>query len=265
MIKYIILKSLSSNMSSTKKFFTKIIHRCNSENWIKTEEIINPQTLVLGSFNPMLSCIIKDESNNDFPVQVNRKMCDNVNYYYGRPQNYFWKIIAEIKGKESGFYFNSDKNIKLETLQNSFICLDVIDSLTIECDDLNLMKEYIEKDIFKTFSDSALFTNKTKYKKIFQKREYNKEVLNYIKDSTSLKKVIHTMGETRISATKISPSTDDLSGKSFKNYIAEIIDECKKKRIEFIYNSQSPSSWSIRKKGNYSKFKCFLQNHINFN
>jgi len=64
-----------------------IKHAAIEDKWLNekvTKLLYNSKTLVLGSFNP----------NNQG---------NNTDFYYGRCSNFFWKIIAEIEGRNEQF------------------------------------------------------------------------------------------------------------------------------------------------------------------
>ena len=66
-----------------------INHQAIQNNWTTPEQIVNPQTLILGSFNPF-------NANGNI-----------VDYYYGRRSNYFWKRIAIIMGYDEEYFFDA--------------------------------------------------------------------------------------------------------------------------------------------------------------
>ena len=67
-------------------------HQSLESNWLSPEQIENPRTLVLGSFNP---------SNGDNHTD---------DYYYGRKSNHFWRTIANIIGQQEDYFFDVERN-----------------------------------------------------------------------------------------------------------------------------------------------------------
>ena len=199
-------------------------------NKIKVE---NPQTLVLGSFNPF-------ESNSN-----------SVDYYYGRSKNHFWKSIAKIIGKDENWFFCTKDGLhrKIASMTNSFICFDVIENIEISSSDIIELKSYIDSNIFNNFLDSKIWTSKTNSPKgiqVYLTRKYNQNVVEYLKASESISKVIHTMGVNRLSQKKTYPQERSLSRNGFNGYINQILEICREKKIEFIFESLSPSDYAIK-------------------
>jgi len=202
--------------------------------WPSVDELLSNNdevakvTLVLGSFNPF----------NDTG--------SNVDYYYGRTANYFWKIISRIMAKnEDDFY--TDCNIDLENrlirkkeaLKNNFLCLDLIKSLDIIGEKEQDLNSFIKNDILKNFFDSKIFTTKHNKKNIIINRAYNTERIVKVIDSKKIKSVIHTLGG-RINSHNITPI-------ELRNEINIIRNACIKNDIEFILCSESPSQINVNR------------------
>jgi hypothetical protein len=84
-----------------------INHKANHLNWNQmNEQVNNPKTLVLGSFNPY-------------------REGDNLDYYYGRSANYFWNIV-EMEANANNGSIDNNPELKLGIMDNRFVCLDVI-------------------------------------------------------------------------------------------------------------------------------------------
>lgn len=212
----------------------KIINHQSIElNWLKPTQVIAPKTLVLGSFNP-------------FGPANKVKLVD---YYYGRDTNHCWPSIAfnTIPNKNGKYYY---KNLiaKKMIMNNHFCCLDVIDSIKVECDDVAILNDFIDNKIYSGFSDQILFTTNTIYKNhlIIITRTYNQSILNFLQNTTTIKRVIHTMGENRINQNGIYPTEYRLREKGFKEFIINIIKICNQKNIDFIIESYSPSDYAVK-------------------
>ncbi|MEY2922911.1 MAG: hypothetical protein RL108_1537 [Bacteroidota bacterium] len=218
-------------------------------NWNKIK-VENPKTLVLGSFNP-------------FESKLN-----SVDYYYGRSKNHFWKSIATIIGKDENWFFCSREglNRKIASMKNSFICFDVIENIEISSNNLNDINSYIESNIYNNFLDSKIWTTKTTSpngNQVLLERKYNQYVIDYLKKSGSISKVIHTMGVNRLSVNKTSPKEKNLNKNGFGGYIDQISSICREKNIEFIFDSLSPSDYAIKSgKVTRNDLEVFLNHNI---
>ena len=192
-----------------------IDHVCNVNDWIKTEEINGAKTLILGSFNP-----------------YNPKV-QNTEYFYGRSSNYFWKVIASLL-LEDEHYFTDNLNNKLEVMEKYKFCfLDIISSIEITNPDGNdnIICQFANDYIFTNFSDSKLFTTNHFGGNIMVTRNYNQKVVDFI-NSQKIEKVIHTMGNTRISPNFLTtPLENSLGVSGFQGY------------------SYSPSAYAVKRGG----------------
>ena len=232
---------------------TKCIkHQSLELSWNELIKVENPKTLVLGSFNPF-------ENSNKI-----------VDYYYGRESNHFWRSIAIIQGLDELHYFDKNKGIgrKIETMNNSFICFDVIDSINVSCQDIKELNKYIECNIFNNFLDSKIWTSKTKSCKeetVNLKRNYNQNLIEFLTKNNSINKIIHTMGVNRLSLQNINPKEKQLGKNGFEGFMNQILDICRVKNIEFIFDSLSPSDYAIKSgKVNRSQLQYFLKSNIPF-
>jgi G:T/U-mismatch repair DNA glycosylase len=211
---------------------SKIIkHQSIELNWIHPNELLNPKTLVLGSFNPFENI----ENKTD--------------YYYGREQNYFWKTIAVAIKEEENYFFDKAKGYqrKIEIMEKRFCCFDVIDSIDFYCQDEKLLLEYLNNEIFSKFLDQKIWTSKTKYKQapITLTRKYNDSIIDFLKQSESITKVIHTMGNNRLSESSTNPK-ERKKEFGFEKFMAKIKAVCDKKNIAIEYFSLSPSGYAIK-------------------
>lgn len=158
-----------------------VVHQAIELDWLKAEDLDNPLTLVIGSFNPF-------NPNGD----------GNLDYYYGRGTNHFWKSIARNIKKPDKFFFNNEHGLtrKIEVMKGKFCCLDVINSIDIDCENAEILHEYLNNKIFGDFNDQTIWTTNTNWKgeKINLKRSYNPSIKTLLQNSQSIRKVIHTMG-----------------------------------------------------------------------
>jgi hypothetical protein len=228
----------------------KIKHQRIERNWLNPNDIKDPKTLVLGSFNPFES-----ESNS-------------VDFYYGRHSNYFWRTIAIIIGRNEDYFFDIKDGLKRkkEIMDNKFCFYDVIDSIDFCSESEENLKHYLKKEIFNNFSDQKIWTSKTNYKKenlIMIKRSYNDSILQFLENSDTIKKVIHTMGTNRIMRTKAFPVEKTLKKAGFDVFIKNIKSICNRKNIEFILNSFSPSGYAVKaRKTNSDDLKNWLNTNL---
>lgn len=198
--------------------------------WPTPSQIQNPKTLVLGSFNPY---------NPDGLL---------LDYHYGRSSNHFWKSIARNINEDEGFFFNQNGfENKLNIMKNRFCCADVIDEIGLECANQAMLSDYIKNNIYSNFLDQTIWLSKTKSKRIFLKRRYNNSIIDFLNSTKSIKKVIHTMGNNRITnIERIKPKEKNIFPIGFGSYMGEIIKLCEAKGIEFTFNSLSPSAYAVK-------------------
>lgn len=212
-----------------------IQHQSLELSWVKPHQIIEPKTIVLGSFNPY-------ENNNKI-----------VDYYYGRSTNHFWKAIAELTNKDTNYFFDTQFGLqrKIEIMQNRFCCLDVIDSIDFTCQDQNTLRQYLSNEIFSNFADQKIWVSKTAYtnkNEILLSRNYNQLVIDSLKTSNSIKKIIHTMGNQRISSNSVNPKEKQKGINGFSGYIQVIKEICAEHNITFVEESYSPSNYAVKNK-----------------
>ena len=133
-------------------------------------------------------------------------------------------------------------------MQTNFCFYDVIDSIEVSSVDENILNRYIDNEIYRNFLDNKIWTSKTTYEnvEIKLKRNYNQQVIKLLKNSSSINRVIHTMGKNRIKPNKVNPAEKNLNGQGFNDYINKIKSICDEKRIDFDYESLSPSDYAIK-------------------
>lgn len=226
-----------------------IYHHSQKLEWITPDQIADPHTLVLGSFNPF------------------NKNGNNVDYYYGRENNFFWKVISQFMGyNEEDYFFNNPKR-KLDVMHQRFCCLDMINSIEFSCDSIELLESYIADEVLSNFGDQKIWAQKAKTKNelgpIVLRRSYNQTILELLRESKSIKKVIHTMGRNMFKNGSVSPKERNLGNEGFESFVNEILQVCTKREIEFIYDSVSPSAYAIRTQNNLDDLRIFLKKHLN--
>jgi hypothetical protein len=224
---------LNDKKNSNNIFEKMVKHQSVELAWINNGEIINPKTLVLGSFNPF------------------ENKTKSVDYYYGRYKNHFWRSIAIILDKDEEYFFDNQKGFerKNEIMQNRFICFDVIDSINFKSVNQSLLDDYLKNEIFSNYSDQKIWTSITKYKNndsIQIIRNYNQSIIDFLNSNNSIKKVIHTMGVNRISEESTNPKEAKLLDSGFNGFIKKVRKICKQKNIDFILESYSPSDYAVK-------------------
>jgi len=110
----------------------------------------------------------------------------------------------------------------------------------------------------------ALKAAKTKYKNttITVERTYNNLVLDVL-DNGRISKIVHTLGNSTISEEfKTKPVEKALKTNGFQGYWNSIVN--RKKNIDIIRKSYSPSAYAVRKLGsvNYNNMKSWFETHI---
>lgn len=213
----------------------RVQHQALALNWLTPSALNGPRTLVIGSFNP---CNPNDQSGLD--------------YYYGRKKNHFWKSIARNIGQNEAYFFDAESglNRKIEIMSGNFCCLDAINSIDFECEDTEILNNYLNEKVFGEFFDSTIFTTTKRFQgvKIKQTRNYNNSILELLSETNTIQRVIHTMGNSRVSDfNNITPKERNVNPIGFREFIRQIIAICNEKRIYFDYNSFSPSQYAVNK------------------
>lgn len=204
-------------------------HACYENNWFNPIQLPEIKTLILGSFNP------------------HNPINGNTDYYYGRESNFLWKEIALILGKSENFFQNSMKR-KFEIMNEfNFGFLDVIGSIQIhhKTDDKISIQNFVNEHIFTNYFDSKLFTSHHRNSGIKITRNYNLEILDII-HSKKVNKVIHTMGNNRISLDYVTqPLEKDFGSKGFQGFINLV----RETGVDFVKESYSPSGYAVNTGG----------------
>ena len=228
-------------------------HQALKLKWPKPNEFGNIKTLVLGSFNPY--------NPNEHKVD----------YYYGRDSNHFWKSIAELTGKNENYFLAGDLNQRLErkkeVMENGFACMDVIDSIQVIHPQETIVENYITTKIFSGFKDANIWVSNTKVdgaeKKLKLVRSYNEELIVFLKESKSIKRIISSMGNNRMGLGRAEPLENPLGANGFNGYMHRIWSICEEKKIDFIFESVSPSDYAIKRlKNDRSRLNAFLKEYI---
>lgn len=228
----------------------KIVNHQSIElNWITPEQITNPKTLVLGSFNP-----------------YNEKK--KLDYYYGRKSNHFWKTIAILINQEEDYFFSTVNGLarKSDIMNNRFCCMDMIDSIKFSSDSNILLNDYLNNKIYANFPDQKIWTTKTNFNnrgQIVLLRTYNRSIITTLETTNTIKRVIHTLGKTKINEASIYPKEAKLKKLGFSGFMNEIISLCERRNIEFVYKSYSPSDYAVKNGStNREELKKFLQENL---
>jgi len=154
-------------------------------------------------------------------------------------------------------------------MQNRFCCMDVIDHINFEAENEQILESYINQEIYANFLDQKIWTSRTQYMNsntILINREYNQKIIEFLKTSQSITKIIHTMGSNRINENGVFPKEKRLGQTGFNEYFNSIKEICNAKGIEIIYESWSPSGYAI-KRGSTDKLTLqnWLKLHLNLN
>jgi len=208
-----------------------INHQAIQNNWTTPEQIVNPQTLILGSFNPF-------DANGNI-----------VDYYYGRRSNYLWKRIAIIMGYDEEYFFDIVDGMerKLNIMNNRFCFLDVINRIEVIGQNIDTVSQYINNNIFTNFADSKIFARSVLRGEVHLSREYNNSILETLANTQSITKVIHTMGNSRIlTPHNVNPLELQLGINGFSGFMNLINEACINNGIEFVNQSLSPSAYAVR-------------------
>lgn len=209
-----------------------IYHQASKLKWIKPEHLEGPRTLVLGSFNPY-------NPNGA-----------HIDYYYGRQTNHFWKAIALIIGESENYFFDKKSGFerKLSIMKGRFACLDFIESIELDSENLIDLDCYIREKIFSNYLDQNIWVTNTKLKGslINVSRNYNEQIIKTLNDGNQFRKVIHTMGETRIFPTGTKPKEHKLGSNGLNGFVNRVSKICREKGIEFVLKSISPSDYAVK-------------------
>ncbi|MFN8431484.1 MAG: hypothetical protein U0V04_16010 [Spirosomataceae bacterium] len=186
-----------------------INHAAVENNWFLPEIYNNATTLILGSFNPF-------NPNGD-----------NADYFYGRPQNYFWKVIGSFLHNDQNFYFNNFQAKCEVMLEKRFCFYDLIDHIDVTSVDEVALNNFVNNKIFSNFPDSTLFTTNTNYQgsNINIVRTYNQEIINSLNQG-NIENVIHTLGNNRINHHfVVNPLENHLGHNGFQGFFNNILDQ----------------------------------------
>lgn len=166
--------------------------------------------LVLGTFNP--SC------------------GEQVDYFYGRNRNKFWKAIRLTFDLSDKSLSNLEEKLKFLKKQK-IACMDMIQKVIVN-DSTKV------NDLINGYSDQKLFGG---IRNESLERVYNTQNIKSFLKKYEPKKVLHTWGK------RNSPI-------DFQNEISEIKQFCKEKSIQFIDDCPSPSGRSRSTKESISRF-----------
>ena len=201
---------------------------------------INHQLLSKDYFIPNWKC------NTLFLGTFNPAGGEQVNYFYGRNTNNFWKAISRLFNMpEDHFHKLMVKNFG-EFIQfmkdNEFGCVDIIRSVVVN-------KDCEDNIIGKGYSDQNLF-NMTHVA-----RNYNfEEIENYIINKETVTTIINTVGQ----------RFDNMQPKELKIQLTKFKNFCKVNNINYIENCPSVSGW-ISGEDNLNKIIEFYRENTNLN
>jgi len=226
-----------------------INHQAIQNTWTTPEQILNPQTLILGSFNPYNS------------------IGNTVDYYYGRKSNYLWRRIAVIMGYDEEYFFDNihGHERKHEVMKNRFCFYDIINRINVKGQDIQFVSKYVNENIFNNFFDSKIFVTKVKESQVSLQREYNRNIITTLETTSTINKVIHTIGNNRIvTPLDVSPKEKKLGIDGLGGFMAAIKQKCDERGIQFITQSYSPSGYAVRNGStNIEDLDKWLEKHLN--
>lgn len=226
-------------------------HQAIQFSWITPLQVLNPRTLVLGSFNPY-------NPNNHI-----------VDYYYGRQSNFFWRRVAILMGYDEFYFFDplEANKRKLSAMNNRFCCLDLINNISFDGEDEVLLTNYINKNVYKGFSDGKIFTSQALNGLVSLTREYNQYILETLSTTKTITKVMHTMGNNRIeNPLNVNPQEAHLDVNGFAGFMRQVHEVCVARNIEFIIPSFSPSAYAVRRGSvELADLDSWLAVHLNLN
>ena len=202
---------------------------------------INHQLLSKEYFIPNWEC------NTLFLGTFNPAGGEEVNYFYGRNSNNFWKAISKLFNKQEDGHFHNLMvsnfcKFKQFMIDNKFGCVDIIRSVVVNID--------CEENITgKGYSDQNLF-NMTHVA-----RNYNfEEIENYIINKETVTTIINTVGQ----------RFDNMQPKELKIQLTKFKNFCKVNNINYIENCPSVSGW-ISGEDNLNKIIEFYRENTNLN
>ena len=214
-------------MVMVRNKFMVIQHAGIQGKWNDYQNFNESKLLIIGSFNPF------NPNGN------------NTDFYYGRCSNYFWKAIADIQGKDQNFYCKN-LNAKLQIMNEKKFCfLDLIDSIEVTSENDFAVNEFIENKVLKEFSDQKIFTNRTDFNSVSISitANYNKKIIEILRDSKSIKKVLHTLGNSTINQNFVGTKQKRLKEKGLYGFIESL--KASHENIEFIGKSYSPAKRAV--------------------
>jgi hypothetical protein len=187
-----------------------INHQLLNRNFFPTWPV---KTLILGTFNPECG--------------------DNVDYFYGRQSNNFWKAIKLAIIENNAHSNPDDKFTIMKDFQ--FGCTDIIKSIKIQPEKHKLV-------CGSGYSDSILFTKK------YCQPIYNFDDIKNFLINNKIEKVLQTWGKRN-------------SPKFFREQVEDLKEFCITNKIKFIFHCPSPSG-RFKGKERINKLKNFYENYL---
>lgn len=116
------------------------------------------------------------------------------NFYYGHPNNRFWKVIAAVTGCEVPVTIEDKKRL---LLSNNIAIWDVIASCSIKGSSDSSIKDVVANDILPVLNNShisRIYANGTKAYELYMKHSYPYTKYDIIKlPSTSPANAVYTL------------------------------------------------------------------------
>jgi len=217
----------------TKSKFTRSINHISKVKEWDSYQPKDAKTLILGSFNP-----------------YNKNLEEQTDFYYGRISNgrgnRLWSTIGKLKYNNENYFKGNLENKLKELKESKVIFFDLINCIEFNSEGKKELENYIESKVLGDFGDSSLWVSEAEDKNITLTREYNYQIIDFLKKNTSIKKIITTLGNNRMENLglrkknngKYQKNKKDKNWIDFRKTVFKIIEQ---KNIELITESISPS------------------------
>ena len=105
----------------------------------------------------------------------------------------------------------------------------------------------MNEKVFGEFADQTIWTSTTTRQGeiITLKRNYDDSIPNLLRESQSIRNVIHTMGGRIENFDNIRPIEQNGNPIGFRQYVRDIIAICEQRGIQFNFYSLSPSQYAV--------------------
>lgn len=202
----------------------------------------NPTTLIIGSFNPFIP---------------NKILLPD--YYYGRNPtrgagNKLWNTIGKVKYNNKTYFRNDFSRKIIEVSKLKIYFYDLISELEFMCENKILLEKFINEKVYKNFADNIIWQSTTKYcgELITIKRIYNYNILKFLTEYHSVKRVVNTLGKKRGNYC-FNPNEEQ-----WIQYKNDIFNTCTERGIDLVLESVSPSA----RGGSELEFENWLKKYI---